>query len=571
MINIDLSFQLPPPWDAASFETGHIGEINFLVGPNGSGKSQFAKSLHDELQRQGLRPRLLGTDRLTGMEQIHAFTSIVHDPFSEGFDKNIFQYLKEAGGQGAGIDAIVLLTERMDLLIQVEGTLSHLFDHEISLDWDSGRLVPKARRRGNNALYRLDREECHGIKELLVLLTHLYDDRNQFLIIDEPELNLHPQNQAFFLEELRKMAGDPAKNRNKKAFFLITHSPFIIDLQSLDDMRSVLSFDLEYTIPKQVYKLNISCSESFVRRLSAHHKQLFFSDNPVFVEGILDAWIVQGMMETLGTSLSGAGSCVIDVNGVEEMNQYLSLSQGLGKNAHFLYDLDGLFRGTLRRRINEDASIRDFLVTEGLGDSIIDYFGELQQRVTSLVDKLLSGSLPSELTALKDFLHKLGPRSQWQTEQHDRARVAVMTSISKYREDVIAQSSQSQVTDIEARLSKVLTALEKKNIHVLPGGTLERYLPLFEGSAFGPTPVQKRDAVLAELEAMTRITKEEDLASRYTDLYKAVRRLPSRGPVNIDLETISKLVAKITVVRKDDIALRVTPILTFPHQGGRDF
>ena len=38
-----------------------------------------------------------------------------------------------------------------------------------------------------------------------------------------------------------------------------------------------------------------------------------------------------------------------------------------------------------------------------------------------------------------------------------------MTSISKYREDVIAQSSQSQVTDIEARLSKVLTALEKKN------------------------------------------------------------------------------------------------------------
>ena len=83
---------------------------------------------------------MLGTDRLAGMEQIHAFTSIVHDPFSEGLDKNIFQYLKAAGGQGAGIDAIVLLRERMDLLIQVEGTLSHLFDREISLDWDSGRL-----------------------------------------------------------------------------------------------------------------------------------------------------------------------------------------------------------------------------------------------------------------------------------------------------------------------------------------------------------------------------------------------------------------------------------------------
>ena len=257
MINIDLSFQLPPPWDAASFQTSNIGEINFLVGPNGSGKSQFAQTLHDELQRQGLRPRLLGTDRLTGMERTHAFASIVHDPFSEGLDKNVFRYLKEAGALGAGIDAIVLLGERMDLLIQVEGTLSHLFDREIILDWDSGRLVPKARRRGDNALYRLDREECHGIKELLVLLTHLYDDRTPILIIDEPELNLHPQYQAFFLEEVRKVAGNPRTDANKKALFLVTHSPFILDLQSLDDMRSIISFDLEYTTPRQVYGLHI--------------------------------------------------------------------------------------------------------------------------------------------------------------------------------------------------------------------------------------------------------------------------------------------------------------------------
>ena len=535
MIDIELNFQLPTPWDATSFQTGHIGEINFLVGPNGSGKSQFAKSLHSELQRQGLRPRMLGTDRLTGMEQIHAFASIVHDPFQEGLDKNIFQYLKEAGGQGAGIDAIVLLMERMDLLIQVEGTLSHLFDREISLEWDSGRLVPKVRRRGYDALYRLDREECHGIKELLVLLTHLYDDQTHFLIIDEPELNLHPQYQAFFLEEVRKVAGDPAKNGNKKVLFLITHSPFIIDLQSLDDMRSIISFDLEYAAPKQIYELNIPCSESFVRRLSAHHKQLFFSDNPVFVEGILDAWIVQGMMEALGTSLSGAGSCVIDVNGVEEVNQYLRLSQGLGKNAHFLYDLDALFRGTLRRYINEDGTIQNFLVTAGLGYSFVNYFGQLQQKMTALIDKLLSVSPTPQLTNLRGFLDKLGPRPQWNTEQYDRARVAVMTALSKYKEDVISKTSQNEVADIEARMAKILAALKEKNIHVLPGGTLERYLPLFKGSEFDPTSIQKREAVLAELETMTKITNEEDLAIRYTDLYKAIRSFPSKEPVNVDL------------------------------------
>ena len=63
MIDIDLDFMLPPPWNEASFQASHIGEINFLVGPNGSGKSQFARSLSDQLQGQDLRSRLLGTDR----------------------------------------------------------------------------------------------------------------------------------------------------------------------------------------------------------------------------------------------------------------------------------------------------------------------------------------------------------------------------------------------------------------------------------------------------------------------------------------------------------------------------
>ena len=92
MINIDLNIQLPPPWETASFQTSQIGEINFLVGPNGSGKSQFAQSLYDELRRLNMRPRLLGTDRLTGMERINAFEPLVGDPFKEGLAKDQFTY-----------------------------------------------------------------------------------------------------------------------------------------------------------------------------------------------------------------------------------------------------------------------------------------------------------------------------------------------------------------------------------------------------------------------------------------------------------------------------------------------
>ena len=107
-----------------------------------------------------------------------AIRNFFGDPFATGFAKDQFDYLKSAGAHGSGIDTIVLLEERMDLRIQVEAILSHLFDREIILEWDSGNLIANVRRRGDSESYRLDREECHGIKELLVLLTHLYDEKN---------------------------------------------------------------------------------------------------------------------------------------------------------------------------------------------------------------------------------------------------------------------------------------------------------------------------------------------------------------------------------------------------------
>ena len=351
MIDEQISFDLPQPWENQKFETDKIGAVNFLVGPNGSGKSRFADELYRHVRQRPGGARLLGTDRLSGMEHSSAFRDITGDTFGRGFDENRFDNLKAAGlERGSGIDTFVLLEERVDLLIQIEATLSHLFDRDISLKWTSGRLMPMVERRQDGVPYRLDRDECHGIKELLILLTHLYDDKSRFLIVDEPELNLHPQYQAFFMQEVRKMTEQTPTSGPQKVVFLITHSPFIVDLRSEDDLNSTILFDRAYSQPRQVASLNLDfTSLPFHQgRLNAHHKQLFFSDNPVFVEGTHDASIVEALMEARGASIAGAGSCIIDAGGAEQVNHYLTLCLGLGKKAHFIYDLDSLFRGSLR-------------------------------------------------------------------------------------------------------------------------------------------------------------------------------------------------------------------------------
>src|ERR1700694_5554043 len=214
-------FQLPPPWKNINFNFALFGSVTYLVGPNGSGKSKFAFSL-----KQRIGARFLGTDRLSGMEQFPGLRNIYGDHLQQGLAKGHFEHIKQSGSEwGTGLDSLVLLEERIDLRIQVEATLSQLFDRDISLEWESGFLIPRATIAGSGVSYRLDRDECHGIKEITILLAHLYDDKIKYLIIDEPELNLHPQLQAFFMQEVRKIAGDPTADPTKKAVILVTHSP----------------------------------------------------------------------------------------------------------------------------------------------------------------------------------------------------------------------------------------------------------------------------------------------------------------------------------------------------------
>ena len=533
MITTNLTFPLPPPWRDGACTLHQLGPINYLVGPNGSGKSRFVNSL---LEHLGDRARLLGTDRLSGMEQYQFLRYFVGDPFESGIAKNSFDQLKTGGKQGSGLDTIVLLEENTQLLIQVEATLTHLFDREILLEWDSGHLVPKMRWR-DGVSYRLDREECHGIKELLVLLTHLYHTGHSHLIIDEPELNLHPQYQAFFMHEARKVAGDPSIDNSKKILFLVTHSPFILDFRSDDDVRSVVSFNLDYSIPVQVSSIDpplSTTSLSLARRLNAHHKQFFFSDNPVFVEGLYDARLVEAILENGGTSVAGAGSCIIDAGGSEEVNHYFALCKHLGKKAHFLYDLDSLFAGHLRACIKNDESVESFLARAGLGADFAKYCGELDRQLTCLIDTLFAASHHSALDDLMMFLKGLGNRKKWNSAQHAKGRTAVLTAISLHHADMVRAASRPAIMGIEGRLRQIVTALREKNVHLLPGGTIERYLPSYLGSAYDLTDAAKQKAVLQELSELARPYTESELASRYGALYNAVRRLPSKATVDIE-------------------------------------
>ena len=532
MLQWDLLVNLPHPWNSGVFETQQIGTVNYLVGPNGSGKSQFAIALKSEL----VGSRILGSDRLSAMDCHGALKPFVGDPFGQGYAKNNFHYLSSAGEAGSGIDAFVILENKMDVRVQIEATLSHLFDRDFVLEWDSGNLIPKAILRESGTTYRLDRDECHGIKELMVLLTHLYDDDHPFLIIDEPELNLHPQYQAFFMEEVHKIAGDWREGDGKKAIFLITHSPFILDLRTLDDVNSIISFSADRSLPKQIASVGMNSLQTpltMVRRLNADHKQIFFSDNPIIVEGRLDKQLLEAMLRTEGVSIAASGSCLIDAGGRDEVTYYLQLCNGMGKKAHFIYDLDSLFGGNLRSCIRNDHEIQGFLVDAGLGNDFAEYFSALQRKLTNLIDRLLGCETPSSLKPLVDFLRKFGEQANWNHSTWAKARSATISAISRYNDDM-KSLYEAGVKDVEGRIRRIVEVLAGRRIHLLQHGAIEAYLPSYKGNIFKMDDDAKRKAVQAEIDIMDEGLSKEDLASRYNGLYEVVRSLPSKKDVDFD-------------------------------------
>ena len=213
------------------------------------------------------------------------------------------------------------------------------------------------------------------------------------------------------MQEVRKVAGSPSAGSSRKIVFLITHSPFILDFRSIEDVKSVISFTSTHSVPRQLFDLDEGATirlTSLVPRLNVHHKQLFFSDSPIFVEGVLDAQLLANLQEARGVSVAGAGSCIIDAGGCEEVNRYLELCLLLGKTAHFVYDLDSLFTGNLRACVRDDENVQSFLASAGVGSDFSRYCGELDRELTRTIDTLLTHPTTTVAGELLSYLHGLG-------------------------------------------------------------------------------------------------------------------------------------------------------------------
>lgn len=471
--NIDIS--IPLLWGDEHFVKNEWGFINYLVGANGTGKSLLAEQIKSRFNGGGYRPRYLNAERLVGLEK-QAVGHYGGGQLHRGFNiSNLEDYKNHAESSGLSSSAIVILKQRLDIRIKIEALLSDIFGKTIRLVEEGGFLKPKMQNIKAGAEYNLAESECHGLKELITLLTFLYDPAKNVIIFDEPELHLHPQFQSFFLQEIRKIAGNPLEDPSKKIFFIITHSPYFIDLKSIDDLKNILVCHLN-KVPTYVNELDSDDQfilKKFLPRFNTHHKQFFFSPNPVFVEGYTDQQIISILFEKVGINVGASGSCIVDVGGKDELGVFYKLCKSLKINCRIIADLDAVFRGRLRRVVCEDERSQTYVQQQGIGTNLSNEIGDIETQLSSIATRILTQETTvPHLVELKAKLSSLTPE-----EEHTK-RVSTLLAISKYEADIRTLLDAPNIAILNliiGRNNQLFNAFKACNTFIFPKGEIEHY------------------------------------------------------------------------------------------------
>lgn len=520
MIDKKVTISIPMLWGEGSFVKDRWGYINYIVGANGTGKSLLAEQIKNHFNGAGFFPRYLNAERLTGLGK-----DVGHyggGNLAGGFNISQFDSLKQhAESGGLSSSAIIILKERLDVRIKIEALLSDIFGKTIRLAEEGGFLKPVMQRISGGGEYNLSQSECHGLKELITLLTFLYDTSKNCIIFDEPELHLHPQFQSFFLSEIRKIAGDPLEDPSKKLFFIITHSPYFIDIKSLDELQNILVCHLD-KIPTYVSDLDGNDSyilKRFLPRFNTHHKQFFFSPNPVFVEGYTDQQIISILFEKLGISIGASGSCIIDVGGKDELGVFYKLCKSLKINCRIIADLDALFRGKLREVVSGDERSNCYVQKNGIGTDLPGVIGELETHLSSIASHLLSADLQDpEILHLRSVLNSFSPDEEY------RKRVATLLGIVKLEAKIkpnLAGQILASFNLAIGRINQIICAFKTCNTYILPKGEIEHYYTQSEIDYLG---IGNKDNYFhVERDHLLEIENEAEIIAQYSELVDQIK------------------------------------------------
>jgi predicted ATPase len=525
-------FQLP------DYEIGITESITALLGPNGSGKTRALRSVKFELEQAGMagndrKVRFLASGRSSPLE---TFRGSVTGPNSrDNGDAAVgHQSWRQSWWQIESIIGDLLtLEQRPDLKLKVEARLQQLLDRSVELSWTQQGLSVKFLSLTGGAPYAAN-HEASGVIHLVGLLAAIHNEEIGILIIDEPEISLHPQHQAFLLEEMREAAGDP-RSTSKKLIILATHSPSMLPLGSIKELPNLIFFSeirrRAVQIPPTSPALNSQKLTALMARLTATHRIAMFAERVLLVEGPSDELIASQLARRFGIRLLARNAQILPVTGKGEFVEVAKLFSLMQKQVAILADLDALaddnalvnyFSNT--RDGQEAAHARGF-------ESIVNFDGQLRNALAKFIQ-----DHPNEVGAAA------ATYANWSNNRDDELLRRRLTLARVLNEPSSFETPAAAAAEaLCARYRVLLDTLAEVGCFLIDAGAIENLYP------GGPLADGKPQGA-ADVAARFDTTSLQELECRYKIVLGAVHFIAPSKRVDEDLLLRPKLSAALGAV-----------------------
>ncbi|KAJ3473461.1 hypothetical protein NLI96_g12989 [Meripilus lineatus] len=503
--------------------------LTVLIGPNGAGKTQLLRSLKSVMAQHtaGKLVRYLSAGRISIFEQyrsdINGYGGVNYDQatFGNKNDSSRRHNFESLSGD------FYTLADRPDILIKVQERLRKLFKRDVLMEWDGGLLKPQFARLDRESKPYASSREASGLLHLIGLLAALYDDEVGALLIDEPEVSLHPQLQAFLLAEILHVAGVPSAGNNKKLVIIATHSTEMVQISRVEDLLSlVFCYDREaepVQIPANAGELQAKKVTGLVARLGQEHKLSLFSKRPLLVEGPSDVIVCSALESKADASLEAAGSQLLPVIGKGQMPVVAKLLRLMGKDPVVLADADGFADGIdLVTGFLNGSDAADISAAAMGADSALSLAKSIYSDFCKVVEEkwddaaVFAENHPYWVNRKKDDDVAISKR-----------RAFFSTLFSLNNEQISGFDATGKCLTMRKRLEALLSLLEHTGCFFLRRGSIESY---YETSSQCTTQ-EKPTAAADEMEHIAEISVAA-AESAYADILRCIRHASNAAPIS---------------------------------------
>ena len=186
------------------------------------------------------------------------------------------------------------------------------------------------------------RQASSGEKEIINFLLGIFalNIKKGLIVIDEPELHLHPKWQSILTDLFVELATNTGNQ-----FIISTHSPVFINDKTISNVIRVYKDSNNTSKIVTIKKDNLTSVKDLLHIVNSHNNEkIFFADKVVLVEGIQDRLIFEKLINHYAHDVNKSEIIeVLEVHGKENLLKYREFLENIEVENCIIADFDYIF------------------------------------------------------------------------------------------------------------------------------------------------------------------------------------------------------------------------------------